>query len=172
MKTKNINIVRGDDTTIQFKLLGDYTSNTVYFTIKETRTLTDVRYTDLSSSNGITATYDSPYTTFVIVVPKEDLQALTFDSMVWDLVFDENETPLTGGVNLQKDVRTPYDGLPVPEDDLRYVLVDTSEFNENDFIYFDGTSLVNISSYEARQLLCEEGSFITTTTDIYNLERV
>ena len=169
MKLKNISIVRGDEVPKSFRLLGDWTSNTVHFTIKENRSLTSVRYVDLSIGNGITATYDGTYTTFVIVIPKEDLQAVTFDSMVYDLVIDD-QTPFTGGVDIQKDVRTPYDGLPVDENELQWILIDTSGFNENDMLIFDGTDLVNIGLSELQSLIYEDGGYVVAPSDVFNLE--
>ena len=168
MKTQSIKIIRGDDNTVTIRLFGDYSSDTAYFTIKEDRVLTSDRITDLSTSNGIVSSYSNNYTTFVITVPKEDTQSLTTKILVWDLNIDSVDTPIQGDVNFIWDVRTPYDGLPSPEDTVRYALVDTSGFTENDVLVFDGTNLVNTSLHALQDLM--DGGFIEGITDIFNLE--
>ncbi len=167
---QNIIITRGDEINVEnynFRVLGDYSSDIIKLTITEDTDLTSVRYVDVT----LIGTYNGVDTLFSGVIPKENLQGVDYNYMVYDIVKNEEITLITGIVKLLFDIRTPYNGLPLEEDNLRYVLVDSSEFNENDFIYFNGTDLVNISANDAGKLLCKE-NFITKTIDIYNLEEV
>ena len=174
MKEQSIKIVRGDDTVLTLKAFGDYTSDTVYFTIKETRALTDVRYVDLSSTDSeITMTYENNYTTFEVTIPKENLQGLTYTEMVWDLIKDDDVNAiLSGDVQLVHRARSDYDGLVVDEESLQFVTVDASQFEVNDMLIFDGISLVNISLSGLSALLENTIGVLTTPLDVYNLEGV
>jgi len=109
MKTQSIKIVRGDDNNVanyRLKVLGDYTGNTVKLTVKNTTSLLDDRYVDLT----VTSTFDNIWTWFSGTILKADTQSLSFDSMVWDLVSDEEETLYSGKVDFVHDVRSPSDG--------------------------------------------------------------
>ena len=172
LNRQDIEFVRGDDVEVELKLFGDFTSETAFFTIKEKDDITGVRYVNLTTGDGIVATYSDPFTTFVMTIPKANTSGLTFHEMVWDLVFDEDTTKIKGKVKLIHDVRTPTDGLPSSETDLRFVLVDTDGYVINDMLIFDGTNLVNISLSALQDLLFELGGVLTTPLDIYNLEGV
>lgn len=123
MNKQDIEIVRGDDETVILKLLGDFTSETAYFTIKEDREdLTGFRYVDLTTGSGIVATYDDTETTFTMTIPKANTSSLVFSEMDYDLVFDENKTKITGKVKIIHDVRTPTDGSVITHA-VKYLLL-------------------------------------------------
>ena len=94
MIDQNIKITRGDDVELSdysLKVKGDYTGNTIKFTLKENRVTTSDRYVDLT----VTTDYDDNYTRFTGTIPKANTQGLTFTSMDWDLVseFPEGAPP-------------------------------------------------------------------------------
>lgn len=115
IKEQDIEIIRGDDVTVTLYLLGDYTSKTAYFTVKEKDDLTGVRYIDLSTSSGIAATYDDTRTKFIMTIPKANTSGLTFNWMVYDLTFDEDTTKITGKVKLIHEYRSPTDSTVIPD---------------------------------------------------------
>jgi len=165
MKDINLTIIRGDDVEISdfgLKLLGDYSSETIYFTVKEKDDLNGARYVDVA----VTSIFDGTYTRFSGAIAKELLQSVTFYTMVWDLVKDGDVVGLISGeVYLKHRVRSDFDTLVVSYP-YRYLRVkfEAGVVTEEKKVGFSGTLTYSVVGNALTITSSESGDF---PTDIF-----
>jgi len=104
--TKNISIYRGDQTILEFKILGNYSSSLFQFYVKRNRNF-GTPYLIVKSSTDtsqIKKVYSAPYTTVKVYLKNYDTYDIVSAKNVYDLVRDSVYTVFTGNFDLSFDV--------------------------------------------------------------------
>ena len=112
----DIIVKRNTRQTLTFRKPGDYSADTVKFTLKADRTLTSARLIDKDASVSYSAS--TLISTFTVSLLPSDSASLSNDSYYYDLRVENSSTdrePLEGGnAYIDKSVRNDTDGLNVP----------------------------------------------------------
>lgn len=124
---QNKEIRRGDNSDLVFLIDGDYSADAIMFTAKRDKTLTSARILQKENTVGgggdseLTVTYSSItlQSTITVKILETETQALTDESLYFDIYNDtNNETLIWGKLWILSDVRSPYDAASVPDDIL------------------------------------------------------
>jgi len=153
MEKIDLTIYRGETKDFVFQVIGDKTTDKLYFTCKANRDLTGSRLVDKSNSvaesTGITAETELvesvTNTAITVSFGKTDTQDLTQEILEYDLIAvdpsdDSIITPLISGVILiEQNVRTDYDGSKLPSDpsSSRLLTLNASDFTDGDMFTID-----------------------------------
>ena len=120
----DIKIIRNTTQTLTFPVSGDYSEDTIKFTVKADKTLTSSRLIDKDAS----VSYSSPTSTITVDLSPADSAGLSSGRYYFDLRVENSITDkalITSGVAyIDKTVRTPTDGLTTDLTEFRVTEVD------------------------------------------------
>ncbi len=178
MRTQHINkrIIRGDKNTVTWKYEGQLPYSDTYLTVKKTTKVTDKRLIDVVCETAFDEA--AKITTITAVISAEQTAQLDADTYKYDIsnhgTDTEEYTPFVGDLILFGDVRSPFDGFPLPEDYERIILLDTENYNDNTLLIFKTAEGFVPISLEALSMLLGNGNydFLTPEFDPYNPDAV
>jgi len=111
----NITIIRNTTQTLTFTATGDYSGDTIKFTVKADKTLTSSRLIDETAS----VSYSSPISTITVALTPSDSASLSNDTYYYDLRVENDSTDRevieSGIAYIDKSVRNDTDGAVVTE---------------------------------------------------------
>jgi hypothetical protein len=153
MEKIDLTIYRGETKTFTFGVLGDKTTDKLYFTAKPNRDLTSSRLVDkgnsVAESTGVEATTSVletvTYTEITVFFVKEDTQDLEDDTLEYDILAvdptdpDIREPLVSGTIMIEQNVRGDYDGSSLAGDasTTRTITLEADNLNDDDFIVVD-----------------------------------
>ena len=148
----NITIKRNTAQTLTWTKTGDYSGDTIEFTVKADRSLTSARAIDKTASVSVS----SGVSTFTVSLVPSDSASLSADLYYYDLRVEtsstDRESLFDGLAYLDKSVRNDTDGSSVSTASTVTTLTG-ADFDTNDTLVSDGTDVVGKSVSEMKTLL-------------------
>lgn len=127
---KNINIYRGDATTLTFANMGIYAGDQIHFVVKAERSISDITIIQLLNKL-VTITGNSG----IVELEGNDTADITLNKLYYDVYnVTKSITHYTGEINLLPDVTTPFDGYTMPLANRKVVCIDITSFNVNEML--------------------------------------
>jgi hypothetical protein len=107
--------------------------------MKRTTDVTDKRLIDVLCE--VDYDVENKITTITAIIEPEKTAQLTSRIFRYDICnkgenSNEEFTPFLGDIFLLGDIRTPFDGFPLPDDYERIILLDPTDFNDNTLLLF------------------------------------
>jgi hypothetical protein len=169
-----IKVFRGDKTNIELQLTGDLTNVEIAFGATASKELTAARLIYIENSKIVKSfNAETNKTNISFVLEKEATWSLEYNKLFAEIVdLTNDKTLLESIIMINKDAITPFNGLPVDADKLRYVLLDTKDFEDNTLLLFTKEAGAIPISLDELSGIVDKESFTEPEIDLFNLEGI